>query len=88
MPAMKHLFTTKGAAHRICAWQRHAVHQRLADLLWRRACLCNRVDSTHPDTLAQTFYLRPVTLGFGARSKSGALTNSDKFDSRFRTHEG
>ena len=22
---------------------------------------CNRVDNTHPDTLAQTFYLRPVT---------------------------
>ena len=24
--------------------------------------ICNRVDNTHPDTLAQTFYLRPVTI--------------------------
>ena len=31
----------------------------------RNAAACNRVDNTHPDTLAQTFYLRPVTLGFG-----------------------
>ena len=23
---------------------------------------CNRVDNTHPDTLAQTFYLRPVAV--------------------------
>ena len=26
--------------------------------------MCNRVDNTHPDTLAQTFYLRPVTVCF------------------------
>ena len=23
---------------------------------------CNRVDNMHPDTLAQTFYLRPITM--------------------------
>ena len=25
---------------------------------------CNKVDNTHPDTLAQTFYLRLVTVGW------------------------
>ena len=25
---------------------------------------CNRVNNTHPDTLAQTFYLRPVATPF------------------------
>ena len=30
---------------------------------------CNRVDNMHPDTLAQTFYLRSETKCYGAKVK-------------------
>ncbi len=28
----------------------------------QQTSLCNRVDNTHPDTLARPFHLRPVTV--------------------------
>ena len=51
------------------SWQKQltgfSLNATYTPLLFTRVGVCNRVDNTHPDTLAQTFYLRPVTLGFG-----------------------